>query len=110
MLRSPLRPLLRKPMQGLIGPGPYTLVKKAIGILRSYGADAHVYLPGIGTVSGLTAGNYLDSAGTTAATVDNPVGLSLDALQAMTLGAQVVSDGGFDTPAAWSAGAGCLRI
>ena len=97
MLRSPLRPLLRKPMQGLIGPGPYTLVKKAIGILRSYGADAHVYLPGIGTVNGLTAGNYLDSAGTTAASVDNPVGLSLDALQAMTLGSELVTNGDFSS-------------
>jgi hypothetical protein len=69
------------------------LIAKAIAILRKYGADAHVYLPGIGTVSGLTAGNYLDSAGTTAATVDNPVGLSLDALQAMTLGAELVVNG-----------------
>ena len=67
------------------------LVAKAIAILRKYGADAHVYLPGIGTVNGLTAGNYLDSAGTTAATVDNPVGLSLDALQAMTLGPQLIT-------------------
>lgn len=67
-----------------------SLVAKAIAILRKYGTDAHIYLPGIGTVSGLTAGNYLDSAGTTAATVDNPVGLSLDALQGMTLGSELV--------------------
>jgi len=67
------------------------LAKVAIGILRKYGTDAHVYLPGIGTVSGLTAGNYLDSAGTTQASVDNPVGLSLDALQAMTLGSELVT-------------------
>jgi len=66
------------------------LVHKAIGILRKYGTDAHIYLPGIGTVNGITAGNYLDSAGVTAATVDNPVGLSLDALQAMTLGSENV--------------------
>jgi len=63
-------------------------------------------LPGIGTVSGLTAGNYLDSAGTTAATVDNPVGLSLDALQAMTLGAELVTNGGFDADTDWTKGAG----
>lgn len=69
------------------------LAKVAIGILRKYGTDAHVYLPGIGTVSGLTAGNYLDSAGTTAASVDNPVGLSLDALQAMTLGSELATNG-----------------
>ncbi len=66
------------------------LIAKAIGILRKYGTDAHIYLPGVGTVNGITAGNYLDSAGTTAATVDNPVGLSLDALQAMTLGDELV--------------------
>jgi len=65
------------------------LVPRALAILRKYGTNAHVYLPGVGTVSGLTAGNYLDSAGTTAATVDNPVGLSLDALQAMTLGSEL---------------------
>jgi len=65
------------------------LVHKAIGILRKYGTNAHVYLPGVGTISGITAGNYLDSAGTTTASVDNPVGLSLDALQAMTLGAEL---------------------
>ena len=82
------------------------LIAKAIGILRKYGADAHVYLPGIGTVSGLTAGNYLDSAGTTAATVDNPVGLSLDALQAMTIGGEVCGDVNLSTPAYWTAGAG----
>jgi hypothetical protein len=91
MLRSPLQPLLRKPLQSPVGlAGRMTLVHKAIGILRKYGTDAHVYLPGIGTVSGITAGNYLDSAGTTAASVDNPVGLSLDALQAMTLGPELV--------------------
>jgi len=82
------------------------LAKVAIGILRKYGTDAHVYLPGIGTVSGLTAGNYLDSAGTTPATIDNPIGLSLDALQAMTLGAELVVNSGFDSDTAWTKGTG----
>ena len=54
------------------------VVAKALAVIASYGTDAHVYLPGIGVINGLTAGNYLDSAGTTAATVDNPVGLVLD--------------------------------
>jgi len=80
------------------------LVHKAIGILRKYGTDAHIYLPGIGTVSGITAGNYLDSAGTTAASVDNPVGLSLDALQAMTLGSELVTNGtNLVTTTGWTA-------
>lgn len=56
-----------------------TLAQRVSSILRKYGTDAHVYLPGIGVINGLTAGNYLDSAGTTAATVDNPVGLVTDA-------------------------------
>lgn len=77
------------------------LIAKAIAILRKYGTDAHIYLPGIGTVSGLTAGNYLDSAGTTAATVDNPVGLSLDALQAMALGSNLAVNGTFGTDVNW---------
>lgn len=51
----------------------------AIAVLRAHGTNAHVYLPGIGVLNGLTAGNYLDSAGTTAATIDQPVGLVLDA-------------------------------
>jgi len=68
------------------------LVQRALAILRSYGTDAHVYIPGVGNVSGLTAANFLDSAGTTSATVDNPVGLSLDALQAMTLGSERVTN------------------
>jgi len=71
----------------------FGLVQRTIGILRKYGTNAHVYLPGVGTISGITAGNYLDSAGTTAASVDNPVGLSLDALQAMTLGSELVTNG-----------------
>lgn len=80
------------------------LVTRAIGILRKYGTDAHVYLPGVGTVSGLTAGNYLDSAGVTAASVDNPVGLSLDALQAMTMGSELVTNGTNPTvTTSWSA-------
>lgn len=79
------------------------LVTRAIGILRKYGTDAHVYLPGVGTVSGLTAGNYLDSAGVTAASVDNPVGLSLDALQAMTMGSELVTNGtNLVTTAGWT--------
>jgi len=85
------------------------LVHKAIGILRKYGTNAHVYLPGVGTISGITAGNYLDSAGTTAASVDNPVGLSLDALQAMTLGAELApalsAGNGWITETGWSLGA-----
>ena len=94
-MRAALLSPLRSPLRGPLDESPLTLVQKAIGILRKYGTNAHVYLPGIGVVSGITAGNYLDSTGTTAATVDNPVGLALDALQAMTLGAELVTNGDF---------------
>lgn len=52
----------------------------AVAILASYGTDAHIYLPGIGAFDGYTLGNWLDSGGTTPATVDNPVGLVQDAI------------------------------
>lgn len=52
----------------------------AVAILASYGTDAHIYLPGVGALDGYTLGNYLDSGGTTPATVDNPVGLVQDAI------------------------------
>ena len=66
-----------------IGCSPYnaeqTVITQAIAVLRKYGQDAHIYLPGAGMLNGLTAANYLDSAGTTVGTVDQPVGLVLDA-------------------------------
>jgi hypothetical protein len=68
-----------------------TIAQQVAVILAKYGTDAHVYLPGIGVINGLTAGNYLDSAGTTAATVDNPVGLVLDA--AGSVGSEIKSIG-----------------
>lgn len=52
----------------------------AVAILSSYGTDAHIYLPGIGALNGYTLGNWLDSGGTTPATVDNPVGLVQDGI------------------------------
>ena len=55
------------------------LQSDVIEILKAKGTDCNVFLPGVGILDGLTAGNYLDSAGTTAATVDNPVGLVVDA-------------------------------
>lgn len=106
MLRSPLRSPFVDLLRPSVGAAGLSIVQKAIGILRKYGADAHVYLPGIGTVNGLTAGNYLDSAGTTAASVDNPVGLSLDALQAMTLGSERVTNGDFASGTTGFASAG----
>ena len=63
--------------------GRLSLAARAIAILRRYGTNAHLYLPGVGVINGVTAGNYLDSAGTTAATVDGLVGLVTDSLGAV---------------------------
>ena len=73
----------------------------ALDVLRYYGSNAHIYLPGVGMLNGLQAGNYLDSAGTTVGTVDQPVGLVLDA--AGGLGVEAYTDVEFNTPSAWTA-------
>lgn len=64
---------------GLVAASRPGLVAQALAILAKYGAAANLYLPGVGAISGITAGNWLDSAGTTAATVDNPVGTVVNA-------------------------------
>lgn len=64
---------------GMKMPMCLSLVQRAIGILNKYGADAHLYLPGVGMVSGKTAGNYLESTFTNLATVDGAVGGVRDA-------------------------------
>ena len=57
-----------------------TPTQRAIAVLRRFGPDAHVYLPGVGMLNGLQAGNYLDSSGITPGAVDQPAGLVLDAM------------------------------
>lgn len=76
------------------------IIRDGLSVLRSFGANAHAYIPGVGTINGLTAGNYLDSAGTTAASYDGLLGRLNDAAQ--TLGPELVVDTGFDTPSAWT--------
>lgn len=61
--------------------GRRTLTQQALAILARYGSAANLYLPGIGAINGITAGNWLYSYGTTAATVDNPVGLVVSAVK-----------------------------
>ena len=68
-----------------------TGIAAAIASLRARGTDAHLWLPGVGTLSGLTTGNYLESTGNTLGTVDNPTGLVLDALG--TVGSELVTNG-----------------
>ena len=84
--------------------GTRTLIQRAIASLRARGTDAHLWLPGVGTINGLTTGNYLESTGNTVATVDNPTGLVLDALG--SVGVELVTNGGFDSDSGWTKGTG----
>jgi len=61
-------------------PSQVTVIQQAIAVLRRFGTNAHVYLPGVGMLNGLQAGNYLDSGLATPATIDNPVGGVVDAI------------------------------
>lgn len=58
--------------------------RAARGVLNKFGTDAHVWLPGVGYLNGFAAANYIDSAGTQAGLVDNPVGRVNDAAGAIT--------------------------
>jgi hypothetical protein len=69
-----------------------TRIQQAINTLRQIDG-AHVYLPGEGSVFGLRAGNYIDSAGTLPGVLDSPVGLTLDALG--VVGPELVTNGDF---------------
>jgi hypothetical protein len=55
------------------------LAGRALSIIQSYGNLAHVYIPGIGSISGFSTENFQDSAGTTQATVGGLVGRVNDA-------------------------------
>lgn len=61
-----------------------------ISVLRKYGADAHLWLPGIGYVNGVDAGNYLD-ASFAETSYDNPVGLVRDAASQTVSAAQTTT-------------------
>lgn len=96
---------------GLVAASQPSLVAQALAILAKYGSAANLYLPGVGAISGITAGNWLNSAGTTAATVDNPVGLVVSAGKAV--GPELVTNGdfsagsaGWSVPAGWSIASG----
>lgn len=54
--------------------GALTLFNAASRVLRQFGTDAHLWMPGVGYVNGVTASNWIDSAGTVAGEVDQPVG------------------------------------
>jgi len=75
-------------------------IAKAIAFLKSQGENAHVWLPGIGALNGIQAGNYLDSAGTTLAAIDGPGGRVNDGMG--VLGVELVTNGDFSSPVGWT--------
>ena len=64
---------------GLVAASQPSLVAQALAILAEYGSAANLYLQGVGTINGITAGNWLDTVGGTAATVDGAVGTVVNA-------------------------------
>jgi hypothetical protein len=77
-----------------------TTIAQGLEVMRRFGLDAHAYIPGVGVLNGLTAGNYLDSAGTTEASYDGLLGRMNDAAQG--LGAELVVDA--NNLASWTTG------
>lgn len=70
-------------------------------VLEKFGTDAHCWIPGIGYFNGLQAANYIDSAGTQAGLVDNPVGLVRNALNLNPN--ELISNGTFtNSTAGWT--------
>lgn len=66
-----------------------------LAVLRSFGADAHLYLPGVGYANGIDAGNWLDTSFASTA-VDQPVGLAMDAANT-SRGPELVVNGDFSS-------------
>jgi hypothetical protein len=80
---------------------------QGLNVLATFGTNANVFIPGIGSLNGLQAANFLNSDGTGGASVvdvTNGVGRVNDSLG--VLGAELVTNGGFDTDTAWTKGAG----
>lgn len=79
-----------------------SVIAQALAVLRTFGTDAHMYLPGLGWVNGADAGNWLDTA-FAATAVDSPVGLVMDAANTAR-GAELVVNGDFiDGLTGWTA-------
>lgn len=99
LMRSPLQGITRHPLRA---PRLPSLTQLAIAILRSFGTNAHVYIPGSGgvAVSGLLSNNYTLSDGSSGySAVDGTCGLALDA--AGSVGAELITNGSFDSGTGW---------
>lgn len=78
-----------------------TIPLEVSDILKKYGSDAHLYLPGVGTFTGFTTGNYVESTGNTSTILDDVTGLVLDA--AGSVGPEISANNDFT---GWSGGTG----
>lgn len=85
-----------------------TLAQQVAAILRKNQSTTHAWLPGIGTVNGLIAGNYIDSTGNTPCALNDVTGLVLDANG--TVGTDVVTNGDFSIGTGWDISAGTIAI
>lgn len=79
----------------LLGQAPQRTAWSPLSLFAN-GEQGGIYLPG-----NLSTG-YEDSAGTTAAVADSPIGLKLDESQGLVLGSELVTNGGFDSDTWWS--------
>lgn len=82
-------------------------IRKGLAVLAKYGSEAHLFIPGIGRVSGVDAGNFVESSGITPAALLNPVGMVVDASQGGTTKLGTEKAG---TESGWAPTAGCTIV
>lgn len=57
---------------------PVVVTPPILEILAKYGINAHLWMPGVGTIDGVDSQNFIDIAGTQASVVGQPVGRIAD--------------------------------
>ena len=80
-VRSAMRSPMRSAISQALGTAYMSLANQAIAVLRKFGTNAHVYLPGANgvPVSGLLSNNYTSNDGSTGlSAIDGTCGLVLD--------------------------------
>lgn len=107
-MRSPMRNPMRSAISRAIDDPRMSLDNQMLAIIRKFGTDAHVYLPGASgvAVSGLPTNNYTLSDGSTGySAIDGTAGRVLDG--AGSVGAELVTNGDFsDGATGWTASPG----
>ena len=93
---------------GLVAASRPSLVAQALAILAKYGSAANLYLPGVGAISGIQAGNWLNSVGLISAAADGQVGLVVSAGKAV--GPELVPATAVTSLAGWTTNGCTLAI